>query len=111
MSASIRLLYKTTLHLSPTTHHIAMLIMEILGSKKRHEEEEKGRIADNQFVAGSSYKTPGPEDLGNEDPAGLPWGSVSLRQVFERGKSKDKQSHFSSREGSATPSKTSSSRG
>ncbi|MCJ1333416.1 hypothetical protein MMC10_010113 [Thelotrema lepadinum] len=80
-------------------------------SKKRYEEEEKTRIADNQYVAGSSYKTPGPEDLGNEDPTGLPWGSVSLRPVFEGGKGKEKQSQYSSREGSSAPSKTSSSRG
>ena len=95
------------LSLYPQAH----LLTVYPGSKKRHEEEEKTRIADNQYVAGSSYKTPGPEDLGNEDPTGLPWGSVSLRPVFEGGKGKEKQSQYSSREASSTPSKTSSSRG
>ncbi|KAI4151868.1 MAG: hypothetical protein LQ340_003239 [Diploschistes diacapsis] len=79
-------------------------------SKKRHEEEEKLRVAQNQSAAGSSYKAPGPEDLGNEDPTGLPWGSVSLRQVFDGGKGKSTQSPHPPKEGFATPSRSNNSK-
>jgi hypothetical protein len=64
-------------------------------------------IAGNKSQAGSAYKAPSSSDIASDDPNGLPWGSVPLKGVFG-GKSSDKKS-YSSREGSAAPSKASSS--
>lgn len=66
-------------------------------------------IASNQHAAGSSYKAPTSDDLGSDNPTGLPWGSVPLKGLFGE-KSKDKKSLQSSREASAgSPGKSSSS--
>ena len=66
-------------------------------------------IANNQHAAGSSYKAPSSDDLGSDNPAGLPWGSVPLKGLFGE-KSKDKKSVSSSRQTSTdSPSKSSTS--
>ena len=81
------------------------------GSKRRREDEEKARIAENQQAAGSAYTAPSAEDLESSEPTGLPWGSVSIKHVFEAGKAREKQSQHASREGSVVMSQGASSRG
>ncbi|MCJ1471885.1 hypothetical protein MMC13_000526 [Lambiella insularis] len=72
--------------------------------KEKRKREDDARIAENQQAAGSAYAAPNPKDLApNANPTGLPWGSVSIKHVYEAGKAKEKAQQ-ASREGSATPS-------
>ena len=72
------------------------------GEKQRYEEEERRRIANQAHAAGSSYAAPDPDELEGQDPSGLPWGSVPLKQVFQAGKAaSQQQSQQTSREGSS----------
>ncbi|KAK5173642.1 uncharacterized protein LTR77_002323 [Saxophila tyrrhenica] len=66
--------------------------------KVRQQREESERNAENQRNAVGSYTTPEPEksDTGEE---GLPWGSISLRHVISKGRTKE----LSSRETSNYP--------
>ena len=91
---------------SPHSKHISSSTKEdhcspaYPGSKQRRDDEERARIADNQHAAGSSYTAPNPDELEGNDPSGLPWGSVPIKQVFEAGKARQQQSQQTSREGS-----------
>ncbi|MCJ1408580.1 hypothetical protein MMC19_002655 [Ptychographa xylographoides] len=72
--------------------------------KEKRKKDDEVRIAENQHAAGSAYAAPDARDLArNANPAGLPWGSVSLKHVVEAGKAKEKQVQQASREGSAAP--------
>ena len=63
------------------------------GEREKQKRRDESGIAANQAAAGSAYAHPEAEDLEpNADPAGLPWGSVSLKHVFEAGKAKEKGS-------------------
>ncbi|KAH8804630.1 hypothetical protein F5884DRAFT_679562 [Xylogone sp. PMI_703] len=68
-------------------------------TKERIERDER-----NRAHAGSAYHTPDPGDLGTDDElSGLPWGSLSLKHVVEKGKAKEYSSrHGSRREDTAT---------
>lgn len=75
----------------------------MIGEKSKQKCEEKTRIVANQQAAGASYTPPEPGDLGpDEDPAGLPWGSLSMRHVVETGNAKERESRRASREASAS---------
>ena len=74
------------------------------GEKEKRKREDDARIAENQQAAGSAYAAPNARDLApNANPAGLPWGSVSIKHVLEAGKAKEQRVQQASREGSATP--------
>ncbi|RFU34607.1 hypothetical protein B7463_g1690, partial [Scytalidium lignicola] len=68
-------------------------------AKERLEREER-----NKAHAGSAYHTPDPGDIGTDDElSGLPWGSLSLKHVVEKGKAKEYSSrHGSRRDDTAT---------
>ncbi|MCJ1317484.1 hypothetical protein MMC15_002809 [Xylographa vitiligo] len=73
--------------------------------KEKRKREDDARIAENQQAAGSAYAAPNARDLApNANPAGLPWGSVSIKHVLEAGKAKEQREQQASREGSAAPS-------
>ncbi|MCJ1236855.1 hypothetical protein MMC14_004837 [Varicellaria rhodocarpa] len=73
------------------------------GEKNKRQKEDDTRIAENQQVAGSAYAAPDARDLRtNNNPNGLPWGSVSFQHVLESGNGKEKQSQQPSKEGSST---------
>ena len=75
-----------------------------LGDKEKRKRDDEARVAQNQQVAGSAYAAPDAKDLArNANPAGLPWGSVSLKYVVETGKAKEERAQQASREGSAGP--------
>lgn len=75
-----------------------------LGDKEKRKRDDEARVAQNQQVAGSAYAAPDAKDLArNANPAGLPWGSVSLKYVVETGKAKEERAQQVSREGSAGP--------
>ncbi|MCJ1253101.1 hypothetical protein MMC24_000908 [Lignoscripta atroalba] len=60
--------------------------------KTKREREDEACIAANQNVAGSAYAAPDARDLAaNANPAGLPWGSVSIKHVVEAGKKKEQR--------------------
>ena len=62
------------------------------GEKTKREREDEACIAANQNVAGSAYAAPDARDLAaNANPAGLPWGSVSIKHVVEAGKKKEQR--------------------
>lgn len=71
-----------------------------VGEKARLQREENERAAENQRRAGAAYTTPEPEDLEdaehNNSEEGLPWGGISMRHVFETGRSKEQSSRESS---------------
>jgi hypothetical protein len=76
----------------------------ILGDLQKQKRDDEARVAENQQVAGSAYAAPEAKDLArNANPAGLPWGSVSLKHVVETGKAKQERAQQASREGSAGP--------
>jgi len=59
----------------------------LAGEKEKVKKEDKGLDARVQQAAGSAYTSPNPCDLDiNDDPTGLPWGSVSFKHVVETGK-------------------------
>lgn len=66
------------------------------GEKARQQREENQRAAENQRRAGAAYTTPEPEEIDDEHGEGLPWGGISLRHVFETGRSKEQSSRESS---------------
>lgn len=84
---------------------------DVIGSKRRREDEERARIAENQQAAGSAYTAPSTEDLESSEPTGLPWGSVSIKHVLEAGKAREKQSQQASHEGSMAQGQGTSSKG
>lgn len=67
-----------------------------LGDKARQLREENERAAENQRRAGGAYTTPEPEDIDDDHEEGLPWGGISLRHVFETGRSKEQSSRETS---------------
>ncbi|MCJ1247456.1 hypothetical protein MMC30_004670 [Trapelia coarctata] len=72
--------------------------------KEKRKRDDEARVAENAKVAGSAYAAPDAKDLArNANPAGLPWGSVSLKHVVETGKAKEERAQQASREGSAGP--------
>ncbi len=76
----------------------------ILGDLQKQKRDDEARVAENQQVAGSAYAAPEAKDLArNANPAGLPWGSISLKHVVETGKAKQERAQQASREGSAGP--------
>lgn len=76
----------------------------IPGDLQKQKRDDEARVAENQQVAGSAYAAPEAKDLArNANPAGLPWGSVSLKHVVETGKAKEERAQQASREGSAGP--------
>lgn len=68
----------------------------MIGDKARQQREENERAAENQRRAGAAYTTPEPDDLDEEHDDGLPWGGISMRHVFETGRSKEQSSRESS---------------
>jgi hypothetical protein len=85
------------------TVHSTMLT-NLEGEKEKKKRDDEVRVAENQQVAGSAYTAPDARDLArNANPAGLPWGSVSLKHVVETGKAKEELAQQVSREGSAGP--------
>lgn len=66
------------------------------GEKTRLQREESERAAENQRRAGAAYTTPEPDELDDEREEGLPWGGISMRHVFETGRSKEQSSRESS---------------
>jgi hypothetical protein len=75
------------------------------GVRKRTEQEEQARIAENHSAAGAAYTPPEPEDLArNDNPAGLPWGSYSMRHAVEASRAREAQSRATTREGSVAAS-------
>lgn len=76
----------------------------IPGDKEKRKRDDEARVAENAKVAGSAYAAPEAQDLArNANPAGLPWGSVSLKHVVETGKAKEERAQQASREGSVGP--------
>jgi hypothetical protein len=66
--------------------------------KTKEAKERQDREAENRAHAGSSYHTPHPGDMGTDDElSGLPWGSLSLKHVVEKGKAKEQDSRRGSR--------------
>ncbi|KPM41621.1 hypothetical protein AK830_g4890 [Neonectria ditissima] len=53
--------------------------------KAREVKERAERDSRNQEYAGNSYRIPSPSDFGNEEPDGLPWGSVNFAHFVARG--------------------------
>ncbi|KAI9744310.1 MAG: hypothetical protein M1818_002462 [Claussenomyces sp. TS43310] len=67
--------------------------------KAKEQKESRERAQENQERAGYAYTTPEAEDMGTDDElSGLPWGSLSLKHVVERGKAKEKHSQQASLE-------------
>lgn len=67
-----------------------------LGEKARQLREENERAVENQRRAGGAYTTPEPDDIDDGNHEGLPWGGISLRHVFETGRSKEQSSRETS---------------
>jgi hypothetical protein len=73
----------------------------LLGDKVREQKEDAERDVENQRRAGSSYTTPEPGAIDqNQDLSGLPWGGISMKHIVETGKTKEQNSQRSSRESS-----------
>ncbi|KAI0024359.1 hypothetical protein F4780DRAFT_775751 [Xylariomycetidae sp. FL0641] len=55
--------------------------------KAREQKERAERESRNHEHAGSSYRIPDPDALGpeDEDPSGLPWGSINMKHVVAKG--------------------------
>jgi len=74
------------------------MLTNIIGDKAKADKERQDREAENQAHAGYSYHTPDPREMGGDDElSGLPWGSLSLRHVVEKGKTKNDESRRESR--------------
>jgi hypothetical protein len=64
------------------------------GEKAKEQKESQARDAENQSRAGQIYSTPSAQDIDTEfELSGLPWGSLSLRHVVERGKASRRESY------------------
>lgn len=69
------------------------------GDKVKEQKEETEREVENQRRAGSSYASPEPENIDNNQTlSGLPWGGISMKHIVETGKNKEQNSQQSSRE-------------
>jgi len=67
-----------------------------VGDKQRRETEERARITENQAAAGAAYRVADPSELAsNDNPSGLPWGSISIRHAMEAGQARTQGSHTS----------------
>jgi hypothetical protein len=71
------------------------------------------RQSQNQAAAGNAYTQPNPRELErNNDLSGVPWGSLNMRHVFERGQQAAQQgnrtpSSYSSQATAAEPTSSS----
>jgi hypothetical protein len=66
---------------------------ESTGEKAKEQKEAKERDTENQQRAGQIYSTPSPRDMEADfELSGLPWGSINLRHVVERGKAARRES-------------------
>ncbi|CAG8982708.1 hypothetical protein HYALB_00000989 [Hymenoscyphus albidus] len=62
--------------------------------KAKDAKEREERDAENRAHAGHSYHTPDPHEMGgNDDPSGLPWGSLSLKHVVAKGRARGSDSY------------------
>lgn len=69
------------------------------GDKAKDTKEREDRETDNRTHAGHSYHTPDPREMGGEEElSGLPWGSLNLKHVVQKGKSKEADSRRDSEE-------------
>lgn len=63
------------------------------GEKTKEQKEACERDAKNQRSAGLAYTTPDPEYMDADyELSGLPWGSLSLKHVVERGNARERES-------------------
>lgn|SRR5690348_9801446 len=75
-----------------------MTNLTAIGDKAKETKERQERDAENRAHAGHSYHTPDPSEMGADDElSGLPWGSLSLKHVVSKGKSKESDSRRGSR--------------
>nr|POE63533.1 apicidin f cluster transcription factor apf2 [Quercus suber] len=65
--------------------------------KQKQQRQESERTQENQQRAADAYTVPDPDDVAeNGEMSGLPWGGMSLRHIFETGKTKEQSSRESS---------------
>ena len=64
------------------------------GEKTKEQKEASERDARNQRSAGLAYTTPDPAYMDADfELSGLPWGSLSLRYVVEKGNAREREVH------------------
>lgn len=69
--------------------------------KTKEQKEANERDAKNRQSAGLAYSTPDPGDMGTDyELSGLPWGSLSLKHVVERGNARERDSQRGSQQAS-----------
>ncbi|KAF1845947.1 uncharacterized protein K460DRAFT_282787 [Cucurbitaria berberidis CBS 394.84] len=69
--------------------------------KVKEQKEEAEREEENRRRAGSSYASPEPETMDNNQTlSGLPWGGISMKHIVETGKNKEQNSQQSSQDNS-----------